>query len=94
MADSGDGGGYGGYNVPPNTNAMDPNSTPSDQGQAARDKSKEVMLTLEDGKSGDADKLMGKGEPSSSEKTFNWFKQKLGSGKKEKKTKEGDNVVR
>ena len=36
---------------------------PSDKAQAARERAKEIMLALEDGKKGDADRMMGAREP-------------------------------
>ena len=42
---------------------MDANAMPSDKAQLARERAKEILLALEDGKKGDADKLMGEREP-------------------------------
>lgn len=39
------------------TNIMDANNMPSEAAQAARERAKEIMLALEDGKPGDAGEL-------------------------------------
>lgn len=85
----------GGYSFPSNTNTMDPESMPSDKAQAAREKAKEIMAALQDGKPGEADKLMGKNENNNGLTPLGWFKSKVGGSKKEKKEKkEKDAVIR
>lgn len=65
---------------------------PSDKAQAAREKAKEIMLALEDGKPGEADKMMGarpvKGNVGII--PMDWLKSKFSS----KKDKKQDGVVR
>ena len=84
-----------GFAFAPNTNTMDAQSMPSDKAQAAREKAKEIMLALEDGKPGDADKLMGKREPKGNAGIIplDWMKSKF-SGKAKKDKKADDGVVR
>ena len=91
MSDSWD---TSGFASAPNTNTMDANSMPSDKAQAAREKAKEIMLALEDGKPGDADKMMGARDPKGNIGIIpiDWMKKKLSGGKKEKK--ESAKVVR
>jgi hypothetical protein len=99
MAQSGSIGGSAwvesGHSFPANANTMDAESMPSDKAQAARDKAKEIMLALQDGKPGDADRLMGKNENNNGTTPLGWFKSKISGSKKEKKEKkEKDAVIR
>ena len=82
----------GGFSFSPNTNTLDANTMPSDKAEAARQKAKEIMLALEDGKPGDADKMMGAREPKGNVGIIpiDWLKTKFGS----KKDKKKDEVVR
>ena len=69
---------------------------PSDQAEAARKKSAEVMAALKKGDAGDADAIMGKRESKGTQGIvpLAWFGKKLrGIGKSEKGGKE-DQVVR
>ena len=99
MAQSGSLGGSAwvesGHSFPSNANAMDAESMPSDKAQAARDKAAQIMQALQDGKPGDADRLMGKTANNNSITPLGWFKSKFGSSNKEKKEKkEKDAVIR
>lgn len=75
---------------------------PSDKAQAARERAKEVILALEDGKSGDADRMMGDREPKGNVGLLpvDWMKSKFSrkkkgeEGKKEGKKDVSDGVVR
>lgn len=71
---------------------MDPNSMPSERAEAARQKAKEIMLALEDGQPGDADRMMGPRKPQGNVGIIpmDWLKSKF-SSKKEKKQ---DAVIR
>ena len=65
---------------------------PSDKAEAARQKAKEIMLALEDGKPGEADKMMGARDPKGNVGIvpIGWLKSKFTS----KKDKKRDAVVR
>ena len=78
----------------PNINADDPNATPSQEGQDARERAKEVLYTLEDGKPGDADRLIGSREPTGIAKPIDWMRRKLSGGKKKKEKAKDDGVIR
>lgn len=86
-----------GFAFSPNTNTMDPASMPSDKAQAARERAKEIMLALEDGKPGAADRMMGDREAKGNIGILpiDWMKGKF-SRKKSTEGKEGkgDGVVR
>ena len=76
-----------GFDVAPNTNAMDENSMTSDTAQAARERAKEIMNALGSGQPGDADKLMGKREPKASyglvETEVQWQERQAGQGRQD-----------
>lgn len=83
-----------GFAFAPNTNVNDPESMPSDKAQAAREKAKEIMLALEDGKPGDADRMMGP-RPAKGNVgiiPLDWVKSRFSNKKKEQKSEDG--VVR
>lgn len=69
---------------------------PSDKAQAAREKAKQVMLSLEDGKPGEADNMMGKREAKGSYGIIplDWVKSKFSGSKDKKKESKDDGVVR
>jgi hypothetical protein len=51
------------------------------------------MLALQDGKPGDADRLMGKNENNNGTTPLGWFKSKFSGSKKEKKEKKVKDAV-
>lgn len=71
---------------------------PSDKAEAARQRSKEIMMALQDGKPGDADKMMGDRNHQSQSGLvgLGWLKDKFGGKKKQKEEKEekSDGVIR
>lgn len=69
---------------------------PSDKAQAAREKAKEIMLALEDGKPGAADQMMGKREPKAGNGIIplDWIASKFSKKEKTEKKKKNDGVIR
>lgn len=77
--------------------SMDPNAMPSDKAQAARERTKEIMRALEDGKPGEADRMMGERPVKGNVGLLpiDWMRSKFKKASKEsKKEKEGDGIVR
>jgi len=75
-----------GFAFAPNTNALDPVSMPSDKAEAARQKSAAVMAALKDGRTGDADALMGDQKETGTKGIvpLRWMKDKIKGGSKKK----------
>lgn len=88
---------HGAFSFSPNTNTMDDKAMQSDKAAAARARAKEILLALEDGKPGAADRMMGEREPKGNVGLLpiDWMKTKFARRKSSKgQGKEGDGVVR
>lgn len=75
-----------------NTNTMDADAMPSEQAQAARNKTDEVMQALRSGEPGAADKAMGDSHQTG--KSKGWLSSKMEKLRGGKSAGEDEKVVR
>jgi len=74
------------FSFAPNTNTLDPVAMPSKEAQESREKAAEVMALLKEGKTAEAEQLMGKDKSSGKLIPLGFWKKLVkGKGKDEKK---------